>query len=156
MENDEKLEQEIYGKLARLCSKSEQCSPDLLKKIKESGGSSLMAEKIIDKLEKENFLNDERFVKSYAREKFRVYKWGRVKMHYYLKQKGLKEETIDMGLNEIENAEYVQLLVRTMREKAKTIKVTNKFEKMGQIIRFAQGRGFEPELIHRYINEVIS
>jgi regulatory protein len=77
-------------------------------------------------------------------------------MHYYLKQKGLKEETIDNGLNEIENAEYVQLLVRTMREKAKTIKATNKFEKMGQIIRFTQGRGFEPELIHRYINEAIS
>jgi len=156
MENEEKLEQEIYVKLARLCSKSEQCSPDLLKKIKELGANSLMAEKILDKLEKENFLNDERFVKSYAREKFRVYKWGRVKMHYYLKMKGLKEEIIDKGLEEIEDTEYIQLLLRTMKEKAKTIKVTNKFEKMGQIIRFTQGRGFEPELIHRHINEVIS
>jgi len=32
------------------------------------------------------------------------------------------------------------------------VKKKNKFEKMGQIIRFTQGRGFEPELIHRYLN----
>ena len=42
-----------------------------------------------------------------------------------------------------------------MKEKAKTLKKKNKYEKMGQIIRFAQSRGFEPELIHRYLNQVI-
>ena len=42
-----------------------------------------------------------------------------------------------------------------MKDKAKTIKNKNKFEKMGQIIRFTQNRGFEPELIHRYMNEVL-
>jgi regulatory protein len=48
------------------------------------------------------------------------------------------------------------MLVKTMKEKAKTIRVTNKFEKIGQIIRFTQSRGFEPELIHRHMNEVVS
>jgi regulatory protein len=48
------------------------------------------------------------------------------------------------------------LLLKTMKEKAKTIRSTDKFEKMGQIIRFTQGRGFEPELIHRYLNMAIS
>jgi regulatory protein len=42
-----------------------------------------------------------------------------------------------------------------MKEKARKIKNKNKFEKMGQIIRYTQGRGFEPELIHRYMNEVL-
>ena len=91
MEED-KPEKEIYQKMAHLCSRSEQCTPDVIKKIKELGGNSLMVESILEKLEKENFLNDRRFVSLYVREKFRINKWGRVKMHYYLKMKGLNEE----------------------------------------------------------------
>ena len=44
----------------------------------------------------------------------------------------------------------------TLKEKARSVKKKNKFEKMGQVIRFAQNRGFEPELIHRYLNDVVS
>jgi len=43
-----------------------------------------------------------------------------------------------------------------MKQKAKSVKSANRYEKMGQIIRFTQSRGFEPELIHRYMNEVTS
>lgn len=156
MEPEEKLEQEIFVKLARLCSKSEQCSPDLRRKINELGGEGEMAEKIIVRLEKENYLNDERYAKAYVREKFRINKWGRIKMQYYLKMKGLPENIIGIGLAEINEDDYTQLVVKTMKEKAKTIRKSNKFEKMGQIIRFAQGRGFEPEIIHRHLNEAIS
>ena len=47
------------------------------------------------------------------------------------------------------------VLISTLKEKAKTIKSGDKFDKMGQIIRFAQSRGFEPEMIHRYLPEVV-
>ena len=77
-------------------------------------------------------------------------------MQYYLKMKGLPENIIGIGLAEINEDDYTQLVVKTMKEKAKTIRKSNKFEKMGQIIRFAQGRGFEPEIIHRHLNEAIS
>jgi regulatory protein len=156
MMDEEKLEQEIFLKMAHLCSRSEQCSPDIIKRIKESGGSGEMTETILDKLVKENYLNDERYIISYVREKFRVNKWGRIKMHYYLKMKGLKEDLIQTGFKEIDEDDYVALLLKTMKEKAKTIRITDKYEKMGQIIRFAQGRGFEPEMIHRYLNKALS
>ena len=73
-------------------------------------------------------------------------------MRYYLKAKGLSDEVIEQGLAVIDDEKYRDLLVRTMKSKAKTIKKKNKFDKMGQVIRFAQSRGFEPELIHRYMN----
>jgi regulatory protein len=152
--NQENLEKEIYMKLARLCARSEQCSPDLVRKIRELGGSSFQEENILEKLQKEGFLSDERYVRAYVQEKFRINRWGRVKMRYYLKMKGLGEAIIEAGLNELEEDEYHKLLVKTMKEKAKSVKTGNRFEKMGQIIRFTQSRGFEPELIHRYLNEV--
>jgi regulatory protein len=156
MMEEEKSEQHIFLKMAHLCSRSEQCTPDIVKRIRELGGSSQMTEAILDKLAKENYLNDGRYVSLYVREKFTVNKWGRIKMHYYLKMKGLKEELIQSGFKEINEDDYVALLVKTMKEKARTIRSTEKYEKMGQIIRFTQGRGFEPELIHRYLNQAIS
>jgi regulatory protein len=154
--DEEKLEQEIYLKMAHLCSRSEQCTPDISKKIRESGAGAEMTEAILRRLREEKYLDDERFAKLYVREKFRVNKWGRIKMHYYLKIKGLKEEIIRSGFAEINEEEYVALLQKTMKEKAVSIKKADKYEKMGQIIRFTQGRGFEPELIHRYLNEAVS
>ena len=70
--------------------------------------------------------------------------------------KGIPVEIIEAGFEEIDPEEYTNLLVKTMKEKAKSVRKSNKFEKMGQVIRFAQGRGFEPELIHRYLNSAIT
>jgi regulatory protein len=154
--NLEIQEQEIYSKLAKMCARSEQCSPDLAKKIRELGGDRTSEENILGRLKKEGFLSDERYVKAYVQEKFRINGWGKVKMRYYLKMKGLKENLIEAGLNEIGEEEYHHILVKTMKQKAKTVKSVNRYEKMGQIIRFTQSRGFEPELIHRYMNEVAS
>jgi regulatory protein len=157
MENNQEMqEQEIYLKLARMCARSEHCSPDLARKIRELGGDTKSEEKILDQLKEEGFLSDERYVRAYVQEKFRINGWGKVKMRYYLKMKGLKEALIEAGLNEIGDEEYHRILVKTMEQKAKSVKSVNRYEKMGQIIRFTQSRGFEPELIHRYMNEVAS
>jgi regulatory protein len=69
--------------------------------------------------------------------------------------KGLDEQLITDSLDTIDEEKYRETLLKTMKEKAGTVKKKNKYEKMGQIIRFAQNRGFEPELIHRYLNQVI-
>ncbi len=157
MENNQEIqEHEIYMKLARMCARSEQCSPDLAKKIRELGGNSASEERILEQLKKEGFLSDERYVRAYVQEKFRINGWGKIKMRYYLKMKRLSEALIENGLNEIGEEEYHRILVKTMKQKAKSVKAVNHYEKMGQIIRFTQSRGFEPELIHRYMNEVAS
>jgi regulatory protein len=146
---------EFHKKMAVLCSRTEQCSPDIHKKIIAAGFNSEDADSIISNLKKENFINDERYVNSYISEKFRINRWGKVKMKYYLKMKGLDEDLIKKGLDGMDQEEYRKVLINTLKEKAGKVKKKNKFEKMGQIIRFAQNRGFEPELIHRYLNEVI-
>ena len=155
MEGQLKKEEEIFAKLARQCSRSEECSPDIKKKILDLGGDFEMQDRIIKRLQDEKFLDDERYVRAYTRDKFRLNKWGRVKMRYYLKMKGLQDSIIETGFEEIDEEQYVKLLIKTIKEKAKTVKKANKFEKMGQVIRYAQGRGFEPELIHRHINSVV-
>ncbi len=155
MEERESIASEAYAKMAQLCSRSEQCSADIRKKMIAYEIMDELVEEIISKLKEEKFLDDERYVKAYVSDKFRLNKWGRIKMRHYLKAKGLSDELIDVGMKEIKEDQYKKVLISTMKEKAKTIRNKEKFEKMGQIIRFAQSRGFEPEMIHRYLNEVV-
>ena len=155
MEDRDSIFKEAYAKMAQLCSRSEQCSADIRKKIIAYEINDELVEEIIVKLKTEKFLDDERYVKAYVSDKFRLNKWGKIKMRYYLKAKGLSTDVIEKGFKEINEEQYKKVLISIMKEKAKTIKSTDKFDKMGQIIRFAQNRGFEPEMIHRYLPEVL-
>jgi len=155
MATDEKIKTEAFKKMAALCSRSEQCSPDIRKKLIAFGLNEKDAEEVLEQLRNEKFIDDERFAKAYVAEKFRINKWGKIKMRYYLINKGLGDDYIGPGLNEIEEEKYKSALIKTMKEKARKVKKKSKYEKMGQIIRFAQSRGFEPELIHRYMDEVL-
>lgn len=155
MENRDQIAKEAYAKMARLCSRSEQCSGDIRKKMMVYDLVDEVVDEIISKLKAEKFLSDERFVKAYVSDKFRLSKWGKIKIRHFLRMKGLPENIIHNALDEIDQEKYKTVLLKTMKAKAKTIKNKSKFEKMGQVIRFAQMRGFEPEMIHRYINLVL-
>lgn len=155
MKNENSAASEAYAKMAHLCSRSEQCSFDIRKKIIGFELVSEVVDEIIEKLKDEKYLNDERFIKAYVSDKFKFNKWGKIKMRHYLRMKGLPEDIIHIGLDEIDEEKYKAVLIKTMKDKAKTIKKKSKFEKMGQVIRFAQTRGFEPELIHRHINSAL-
>ena len=155
MKNRETIINETYSKMAQLCSRSEQCSSDIRKKMLAYEIMDELVEEIISKLKAEKFIDDERYVKAYVSDKFKFNKWGKTKIRYYLKGKGLSDKTISKGLEVIDDEEYKKALIKTMNEKARKVKGKTKFEKSGSIIRFAQSRGFEPEIIHRYLNEVI-
>jgi len=155
MENHALIAKEAYSKMAQLCSRSEQCSTDIRKKMAAFDIVAEAVEEIITQLKAEKFIDDERYIKAYISDKFKLNKWGRIKLRYYLKAKGLPDNIIENGLNNIDEAQYKKVLLATMKEKAKKVKSENKYEKAAQIIRFAQSRGFEPEIIHRYMNEVL-
>ena len=155
MENHESAAREAFMKMAQLCSRSEQCSIDIRKKIAAFDIVQEVVDEIIEKLKSEKFIDDERYVKAYVSDKFRLNKWGRIKMRYYLKAKGLPDSVIEAGMTAIDNDQYIKVLLTTMKERAKKYKSAEKYERAAHVIRFTQSRGFEPELIHRYLNEVI-
>ncbi|MCE4566332.1 RecX family transcriptional regulator [Maribellus sp. CM-23] len=155
MESHEQNIKQAYSKMAQLCSRSEQCSADIRKKIMAYEIVDEIVDEIISKLIEEKFIDDERYVRAYVNDKFKINKWGKVKMRHYLLAKGLSDEVIQRGLENIDEEKYKTLLIKTMKAKAKTLKKKSRFEKMGQVIRYTQSRGFEPELIHRHLNEVL-
>ena len=106
MESHEQNIKQAYSKMAQLCSRSEQCSADIRKKIMAYEIVDEIVDEIISKLIEEKFIDDERYVRAYVNDKFKINKWGKVKMRHYLLAKGLSDEVIQKGLENIDEEKY--------------------------------------------------
>ena len=137
---------------AALCSRQEQCTGQIREKLKEWNLSEEDTVLIIQKLQNENFLDDGRYAAFFVKDKFRFNRWGKIKISYMLRQKGISEDIIQNALDQIDVEAYFQTCVDLIQSKSASLKEKNQFRRKGKLYRFAAGRGFEPDLIHRVLN----
>ncbi|GET20240.1 regulatory protein RecX [Prolixibacter denitrificans] len=147
---------DALNKAAALCSKSEKCSGDIRKKLLDWGLSPEDANKAIAWLQEEKFLDDERFAGFFARDKFRFNGWGRIKIRYTLRQKDVASSIIDKAVAAIDENDYRRFLKELIQAKAGKTKAESTYEKKAKLVRYAQGRGFEPELIFNAVDDVLA
>ena len=141
---------------AALCSRQEYCTGDIHKKLIQWGLEEDEANQVISQLVKESFLDDSRYAGQYTRDKFKFNGWGKIKITHALRQKGITRALIDEALNQLNQEEYVESCRLLLRKKSQSIKDKNQYSRKGKLYRFAAGRGFEPDLIHRILNELES
>jgi regulatory protein len=102
---------------------------------------------IIFGLIQENFLNEERFARAYSRGKFNIKRWGRIKIIQGLKRHQVSPKCIQLGLSEIDEDDYLQVLSNTVELKNSKLKEKNQWKRKGAIYNFVTGRGFEGNLV---------
>ena len=85
---------EALLRAAALCSRQEQCTGHIRDKLREWNVDDDDAERIIKKLQEENFLDDHRYATFFVKDKFRFNRWGKIKISHMLRQKGISGETI--------------------------------------------------------------
>ena len=141
--------QRPLSKCMALCSRAEKCTFDIQKKLTEWGIADDDVRQIIEELQAQRFLNDERFAVIFARDKFRFNHWGRVKIAYHLKNKNIEQSIIFDALDEIGDDEYLEKLKEILKQKSRSVKGASDYERKAKLIRFAQGRGFEYEIIKK-------
>jgi regulatory protein len=112
-------------------------------------------DRIVVHLLKHNFLNEERFAKTFVSGKFKIKKWGRSRLTYELKKKDISKVNINQALAEIENTEYVEVFNELAEKKAQSIKETNVFRKKKKLIDYLLYRGWEMHLVYEKANELI-
>lgn len=146
------MEKKLNAALSKcmdLCSRSEKCAFDIRKKLSDWEISSHDAQKIIDELISQRFIDDERFARIYALDKFRFNHWGKVKIAFQLRHKNITDSAIYNALDQIDDTVYLEKLKEMLKQKSPKIKAQSDFEKKAKLIRFAQGRGFEYDLISK-------
>jgi len=65
--------------------------------------------------------------------------------------KRIDNNTIETALEEINDEQYQQVLNDLILKKRKTIKDPDAYSLKAKLVRFAAGRGFEPDLIFRIL-----
>ena len=145
-------EQEAYQQLAALCAQAEHCQQEMRDKMRRWELDETVQNRIISRLVKERYIDDERYARAFVKDKIRYNKWGRRKV-----QQGLWQKHIDAGiqqrvLDEIDDKEYLDVLRPLLKQKRKSIKAANDYELNQKLVRFAMGRGFGFDIIRQCLD----
>jgi len=109
-------------RLKNFCTLQDRCQFDVIQKMKEWGLLELTQDHILEILITDKYIDEERYAQSFCRGKFRIKKWGRMKITSELRKKQISNICINKGLKEIEDEEYEILLNNLLEKKNNSLK----------------------------------
>lgn len=145
-------ETEALSRVAAYCSTAEHCRAEITEKLHRWGIAYDAVDRILDRLEQEKYIDEERFCRAFINDKYRFAKWGKVKIGQALQLKKISSSVYWVYLNEIDEEEYHSILKKLLEAKRKSVRAENEYELNGKLIRFALSRGFEMKDIRRCID----
>lgn len=148
--------EQALPKIKQYCAYQERCHAEVKEKLYSFGLYKINVEQLMAQLIEENYLNEERFAIQYAGGKFRMLKWGRVKIKQALRQKHVSEYCIKKALKEISESDYKKTLNKLAEQKLKTLKSEkNIFIKKRKLQDYLLQKGYELELVREVIDGIL-
>ena len=139
-------------KMQSWCAYQERCQQDARTKLYELGLWPDAVENIIVKLIEDNFLNEERFATTFARGKFTIKKWGRIKIKQELKQKRVGDYCLKKAMQQIDETEYMATLKKLIDSKRKLIKEKSPIKLNYKLMNYVLSKGYEKDLVFDILN----
>ncbi|MCM4155243.1 regulatory protein RecX [Gramella sp. AN32] len=146
---------EATQKLMHYCAYRDRSQKEVEDKLNEMRMIPQAKEKIIIQLMQEDFLNEERFARSFARGKFRIKKWGKVKIKNELRKKQISEPIIKLGLSEINQKDYNSSLYDLAEKRIEKTNESNSYKKKQKVADHLMRKGYETHLVFDCLNELI-
>lgn len=141
-------------KVAEFCSYQERSRQEVRRKLASYGVPDGETEKILAELIAEGFIDEERFAKIYAGGKFRIKKWGRIKISNGLMQHDIPNHCIEAAFSEISDEEYTLTAKNLIENKKELLNkpLTPVIQK--KIAHYMIGKGFESALVWEIIKKL--
>ena len=147
-------ENKVLDRLRNLCSRREYCRSDIMKKALTSlEGDKAAAEKIVETLVNEKFIDELRYSSAFARDKSSLAGWGETKIRYMLSSRGVPREVICQALEEIDEGKASDRLEKLMANKLKSLKDDPQCRL--KMLRFALGRGYDYETVSSLLDSMM-
>ncbi|MFR2892362.1 RecX family transcriptional regulator [Peptoniphilus grossensis] len=147
---DEKTEALLLSYRFLQRNKTEKQLIDYLYKNKISGE---IIDTVIPILNEKKYLNDEDYARRYLNDAMNIKKYGKIKIIYMLRSKGIKNDIIEKIIRdydyELEYLNAEDLLSKKLDAEEKDPKKINSAKK------YLQGRGFEFEIINFAVDEFL-
>ncbi len=148
----EMTEQEAYLQLSALCAQAEHCQREMRDKMYRWELDETVQNRVLDRLVRERFVDDERFARAFVSDKIRYNKWGRRKVEQALWLKRIDKAIAAQVLDEVDDAEYVSVLRPLLKQKRRSTKAASEYELTMKLIKFALSRGFTMDIIKQCID----
>lgn len=145
-------EQEAYLQLAAICAQAEHCEQEMRDKMKRWELDETVQNRIIERLVKERYIDNERYARAFVKDKIRYNKWGRRKVQQGLWMKRIDASIQQQVLDEIDEKEYLDVLRPLLKQKRKSTKASSDYELNQKLVRFALGRGFTFDIIRQCLD----
>ena len=147
--------EEATKALENYCAYQERCHKEVEKKLHELKMIPEAREKIILHLLQHNFLNEERFAKTFVRGKFRIKKWGKYRLTLELKKRGVSKHNINLAISQIPDSTYIEAFNDISKRKFDALRETNVLKKKKKLADYLLYRGWESHLVYAKVNELI-
>lgn len=148
-------EAQALKRLGDLCAKTEHCSGEIMEKMYKMGLPEDAKTRIMEKLTKYSYVDDERFTNAYVYDKIRYNKWGRRKIEQALWAKRIDNKIANLVLHAVPDEEYLSVLRPLLKSKYPTIKAETDYERSVKLIKYALGKGFTFDLIKQCIDAAV-
>lgn len=145
---------EATQKMMNYCVYRDRCHKEVEQKLRELRMIPEAQAVIIHQLLQDNFLNEERFSKSFARGKFRIKKWGRVRIVRELKFRNISKYNINSALKEIDEGDYLKTLDEVARKKQKLLQGEAPIKAKKKLTDHLLYKGFETHLVYEKVFEL--
>lgn len=144
----------ILNKARSYCAFQERCLSDVEAKLREWHVKPADADKVIERLMKEDYLDEERYARSFASGKFRINHWGKNKIIHELERKKVPDLIIQIGLQEIDDEEYKATLGELLTRKNREIRETDPYKRKQKLIAFGIQKGYHYGLIREVLENM--
>ena len=144
--------EEALHKSAAYCSQSEHCRYEIEEKLLRWQVDLQHHEKILAYLEKEKYIDQQRYALAYVRDKFKYNKWGKIRLNLELQRRRIDATIIRDSLTSIDDTEYQEMANQLVINKLRGLKYNDNYERNGKLYRYLAGRGFESDVIHNAIH----
>ena len=137
------------------CVYQERCHQEVENKLKEFNLIPEAKEVILLHLLENNYLNEERFSKAFARGKFTIKKWGKQRIVRELRLKNISDYNIKSALKEIDDNDYINTFDELAEKRLKEIKERNIYKKRKKLADYLLYRGWESDMVYSKVTELI-
>ena len=145
---------QAMNRAAALCARSEQAPGDIREKLMKWGLSCQESSQILQQLIEQGFIDEARFAKAFVKDRFAFNGWGRIKIAYQLRLKGIAGNIIDEAMTTLDNEQYRERLIELLRSKWRTVMDREPRAAWAAMMRFAASRGFETTIASECVKQV--
>lgn len=147
--------QQAWIKIQKYCAYQERCHTEVKDKLYSLGLYTSDVEAITTRLIEDGFLNEERFARAYAGGKFRVKKWGRIKIMRELQARKISAYCIKAGMSEIDDVLYYEQMKTLVYKRWEEMrKEKDNYIRKNKTAIYIIAKGYEPDMVWDVVKEV--